>query len=66
MFIKREYLKYFNEIEQVEAEMIRRAKELQKVFEGSREATALVNTWLADEESHREIAQELIKIVKKR
>ena len=66
MFVKKDYLKYFSEIEATENLMILRAQDLRKYFANNALALELIDGWEKDEKIHKEIAHSLVDLAKKR
>ena len=66
MFVKKDYLQYFQEIAKVEKEMIERASTMKKAFSKNPEALELIEHWQGEERNHMKIAQQLISIASKK
>jgi hypothetical protein len=66
MFVKKDYLKYFSEIEATENLMIIRAQDLKHYFANNPSALEMIDGWEKDEKLHKEIAQSLVNLAKKR
>ena len=62
MFVKQDYLDYFNEILDVEKEMLRETAHLEEIIE-NKEAEKIVNHIHKEEEKHNHLVREMISLV---